>query len=106
MGQWHATAGWHTWTEPTSEQRYEAIRANAADRKAKAEPHDFCSGCAIECLCDTSKYEAMSDAELDAIAALDVNLADDPSIDRARTTAPDMPMDPFEAADDAGRRWE
>lgn len=43
---------------------------------------DFCAGCAIECLCDTSKYEAMSDAELDAIAALDVNFADEASIDR------------------------
>ncbi len=45
---------------------------------------DFCAGCAIECLCDTSKYEAMSDAELDAVAALDVNLANDASIDRGR----------------------
>ncbi|MEU5157341.1 hypothetical protein [Glycomyces sp. NPDC021274] len=67
---------------------------------------DFCAECAIECLCDTSKYEAMSDAALDAVAALDVNLADDASIDRARTTAPDMPMDEFEAADDIYRRWE
>lgn len=25
--------GWHTWTEPTKEQRYERIRTNAADRK-------------------------------------------------------------------------
>lgn len=65
---------------------------------------DFCAGCAIECLCDTSKYEAMSDAQLDAIAALDVNLADDASI--ARATAPDSPMDEFEAADDINRRWE
>lgn len=43
---------------------------------------EFCAGCAIECLCDTSKYEAMSDAQLDAIAALDVNLANDASIAR------------------------
>lgn len=41
---------------------------------------DFCAGCAIECLCDTSQYEELSDAQLDAIAALDVNLADDQSI--------------------------
>jgi hypothetical protein len=34
MSQWHAAAGWHTWTEPTTEQRYEAIRANAAERKS------------------------------------------------------------------------
>lgn len=67
---------------------------------------DFCAGCAIECLCDTSKYEAMSDAQLDAIAALDVNLADDTSIDRARATAPDTAMGEFEAADDISRRWE
>jgi len=45
---------------------------------------DFCAGCEIECLCDTSKYEAKSDAQLDAIAALDVNLGDDASIDRER----------------------
>lgn len=45
---------------------------------------DFCAGCAIECLCDTSKYEAMSDAQLDAAAALDVNLANDTSIEGAR----------------------
>jgi hypothetical protein len=32
MSQWHAEAGWHVWTEPTKEQRYEAIRANAAQR--------------------------------------------------------------------------
>lgn len=43
---------------------------------------DFCAGCAIECLCDTSKYEELSDAQLDAIAALDVNFADDASVDR------------------------
>lgn len=82
-GQWNPTVGWHKWTEPTAEQRYEAIRANAAERKANAEPDDFCAGCAIKCLCDISKYEARSDAQLDAIAALDVNLADDTSIDRS-----------------------
>ena len=43
---------------------------------------DFCAGCAIECLCDTSGYEELSDAQLDAIAALDVNFADEASIDR------------------------
>jgi hypothetical protein len=32
--QWAAGAGWHVWTEPTKEQRYAAIRANAAARKA------------------------------------------------------------------------
>ncbi len=37
MGQWKRTVGWHVWTEPTSEQRYAAIRANAAERKAKAD---------------------------------------------------------------------
>lgn len=26
--------GWHVWIEPTKEQRYARIRANAADRKA------------------------------------------------------------------------
>jgi len=44
---------------------------------------DFCAGCAIECLCDVSGYDNLSDAELDAIAALDVNLADDTSIEGA-----------------------
>jgi len=45
---------------------------------------DFCAGCAIKCLCDVSEYEAraMSDAQLDAIADLDVNLADDASLAR------------------------
>lgn len=37
LGQWSSTVGWHVWTEPTKEQRYEAIRANAAERKAKAD---------------------------------------------------------------------
>lgn len=45
---------------------------------------DFCANCAIKCACDVSEYESMSDAALDAIAALDVNLADDASIDRER----------------------
>lgn len=47
-------------------------------------PEDFCADCAIKCLCDVSEYEdrAMSDAQLDAIAALDVNFADDASIER------------------------
>ena len=31
------SVGWHVWTEPTKEQRYEAIRANAAERKGKAD---------------------------------------------------------------------
>lgn len=33
-GQWSSTVGWHAWTEPTTEQRYAAIRTNAAERKA------------------------------------------------------------------------
>jgi hypothetical protein len=37
MGQWKRTVGWHVWTEPTTEQRYAAIRANAAERKANAD---------------------------------------------------------------------
>ena len=47
-------------------------------------PEDFCADCANKCLCDVSEYEdrAMSDAQLDAIAALDVNFADDASIER------------------------
>ena len=67
---------------------------------------DFCANCAIKCACDVSEYESMSDAALDAIAALDVNLGDDASIERSRATAPDSVMDPFEAADDIDRRWE
>lgn len=47
-------------------------------------PDDFCANCAIKCACDVSEYEAMSDAQLDAVAALDVNLGDDASIDRER----------------------
>jgi hypothetical protein len=45
---------------------------------------DFCAGCAIKCLCDVSEYEdrSMSDSQLDAIAALDVDFADDASIIR------------------------
>lgn len=43
---------------------------------------DFCANCAIECLCDTTQNEDLSDAALDAIAALDVDLADDASIHR------------------------
>jgi len=35
--QWSESAGWHVWTEPTSEQRYVAIRANAAERQAQRE---------------------------------------------------------------------
>jgi hypothetical protein len=34
LQQWKPPVGWHVWTEPTSEQRYVAIRANAAERKA------------------------------------------------------------------------
>jgi hypothetical protein len=37
MSQWKQPVGWHTWTEPTTEQRYAAIRANAAERKANAD---------------------------------------------------------------------
>jgi len=35
--QWSEAAGWHVWTEPTKAQRYAAIRANAAQRKAKTD---------------------------------------------------------------------
>ena len=45
---------------------------------------DFCANCAIKCACDVSEYETMSDAQLDAVAALDVNLGDDTSIEGAR----------------------
>ena len=47
---------------------------------------DFCAGCAIKCLCDVSEYEtrSLSNAQLDAVSALDVNLGDDASIDRDR----------------------
>jgi len=34
---WKPPVGWHVWTEPTKEQRYEAIRANAAERQAQRE---------------------------------------------------------------------
>jgi hypothetical protein len=37
MSQWKKPVGWHTWTEPTTEQRYKAIRANAAERRANAD---------------------------------------------------------------------
>lgn len=38
MGQWNPTVGWHQWTEPTKEQRYEAIRTNAAERSQATAP--------------------------------------------------------------------
>jgi hypothetical protein len=34
LQRWKSPVGWHVWTEPTNEQRYAAIRANAAERKA------------------------------------------------------------------------
>jgi hypothetical protein len=34
LQRWNPPVGWHVWTEPTTEQRYAAIRANAAERKA------------------------------------------------------------------------
>lgn len=37
LQRWKPTVGWHVWTEPTSEQRYAAIRANAAERREQAD---------------------------------------------------------------------
>ena len=34
LQRWKPSVGWHVWTEPTKEQRYAAIRANADERKA------------------------------------------------------------------------
>jgi hypothetical protein len=52
-------------------------------------PDDFCKDCSIKCLCDVSEYEdrAMSDAQLDAIAALDVDFGNDASIARGGSNA-------------------
>ena len=70
LSQWHATAGWHPWTEPTIEQRYKAIRANAAERRptpASGMPHTPAQG-AREYLCPRcDRWAKWTDGETDPV---------------------------------------